>query len=224
MPRNPSGQYNLPAGVIVSAGEVIQPSQHNPALQDIAQDLNDPRPIASGGTGATSATAARTSLGAQAAWTEVGPVNTSSGTAFDVTSLPAGVSEIEIMFDFVSLSGADNILVQLGTASGFETANYWTGRVAISGTTVAAPGAFADEQPGFLLRTSAASGGIVGTMRLVRGASAVLWHQTFIGSTDNTTMLLASGRKYLAGPLAQFRVTRTGSNTFDLGLLNVRYR
>ena len=63
MPRNPQGQYSLPAGSIVAIGEDILPSQHNPPLQDIAQDLNNARPIASGGTGATSATDARTNLG-----------------------------------------------------------------------------------------------------------------------------------------------------------------
>ena len=63
MPRNPQGQYSLPAGSIVAIGEDILPSQHNPPLQDIAQDLNNARPIVSGGTGAASATDARTNLG-----------------------------------------------------------------------------------------------------------------------------------------------------------------
>jgi len=40
MPRNLSGVYSLPAGSIVSLGQLSDPSQHNPPLQDIAAELN----------------------------------------------------------------------------------------------------------------------------------------------------------------------------------------
>jgi hypothetical protein len=64
MPRNPSGVYSLPPGVIVAVGDQILPEQHNPALTDLAADANAPRPVNAGGTGATSATEARANLGA----------------------------------------------------------------------------------------------------------------------------------------------------------------
>ena len=41
MPRASDGSYSLPPGTIVSSGDVIQPSQHNPAMQDIAQALGN---------------------------------------------------------------------------------------------------------------------------------------------------------------------------------------
>lgn len=66
MPRNGSGVYSLPAGVLVTNGDVTDASQHNPALQDFASDANEPRPIVAGGTGATSASAARSALGVAA--------------------------------------------------------------------------------------------------------------------------------------------------------------
>ena len=62
MPRS-GGVYSLPAGSIVTDGSVAQASQHNTPLNDIAADLNAARPIASGGTGATTASGARTNLG-----------------------------------------------------------------------------------------------------------------------------------------------------------------
>jgi len=64
MPRNPGGVYSLPAGSIVTNGTTIDASQHNTPLNDIAADLNAVRPISSGGTGASSASDARTALGA----------------------------------------------------------------------------------------------------------------------------------------------------------------
>jgi len=62
MPRS-GGVYSLPAGSIVVNGTTIEAAQHNTPLNDIAADLNAVRPISSGGTGASSASAARTALG-----------------------------------------------------------------------------------------------------------------------------------------------------------------
>lgn len=63
MPRT-GDTYNLPAGSLVTDGvDDILASQHNTPLQDIAADLNNPRPLSTGGTGATTAPGARTNLG-----------------------------------------------------------------------------------------------------------------------------------------------------------------
>lgn len=63
MPRNGSGVYSLPSGSVVANGDTSDASDLNTPLADIASDLNTARPIAAGGTGATSASAARTALG-----------------------------------------------------------------------------------------------------------------------------------------------------------------
>lgn len=63
MARNGAGLYTLPAGSIVANGDNILPAQHNDPLNDLATDMNTARPIVAGGTGATSAGAARTALG-----------------------------------------------------------------------------------------------------------------------------------------------------------------
>lgn len=39
MPRGNDGDFNLPSGSLVTVGETIAPSQHNPPLQDIEQAL-----------------------------------------------------------------------------------------------------------------------------------------------------------------------------------------
>lgn len=41
MPRSPDGAYSLPPGTIVSSGDTLLPSQHNPAMQDIAAALGN---------------------------------------------------------------------------------------------------------------------------------------------------------------------------------------
>ena len=63
MARNGSGVYSLPAGSTVTNGDTSDATDLNTPLQDIEADLNTPRPVVAGGTGASSASAARTNLG-----------------------------------------------------------------------------------------------------------------------------------------------------------------
>ena len=46
MPRDSSGVYSLPNGYLAKTGETIQPSQHNPPLEDIASALTGSLPRA----------------------------------------------------------------------------------------------------------------------------------------------------------------------------------
>lgn len=63
MARNGSGVYSLPAGYLAVTGNTATAAQHNSPLEDLETDANAARPIVAGGTGATSASAARTALG-----------------------------------------------------------------------------------------------------------------------------------------------------------------
>ena len=63
MSRNGSGIFSLPGGSAIANGDTSDATDINTPLNDIAADLNIARPIVAGGTGATSATAARTGLG-----------------------------------------------------------------------------------------------------------------------------------------------------------------
>jgi len=47
-----------------------------------------------------------------------------SGTSIDFTNIPSWVKRITVMFNGVSLSGSSNILIQLGTSSGFTSTGY----------------------------------------------------------------------------------------------------
>lgn len=63
IPRNGSGVYGLPAAYLATTGTTITATQHNVPLTDIEADLNAARPIGAGGTGASTASAARDNLG-----------------------------------------------------------------------------------------------------------------------------------------------------------------
>ena len=66
MPRNGSGVYTQPFDD-VDPDTTIESAVYNGFTHDVETDLNAPRPIIAGGTGATSVIAARTNLGAEAA-------------------------------------------------------------------------------------------------------------------------------------------------------------
>lgn len=81
MSRNGPGVYSLPAGYEAVTGETATASQHNTPLEDLETDANTARPVVAGGTGATTAAAARSNLGVTAWKSDVSGALTSSGSA-----------------------------------------------------------------------------------------------------------------------------------------------
>jgi hypothetical protein len=63
MSRNGSGVYSLPAGSAAVDNTIIDPVAFNTLISDLETDANTARPVIAGGTGATTAAAARTNLG-----------------------------------------------------------------------------------------------------------------------------------------------------------------
>lgn len=62
MPRDGNDVYAKPAGTTAVANTVIESADYNSVVDDIVTDLNLPRPIAVGGTGATTVSGARAAL------------------------------------------------------------------------------------------------------------------------------------------------------------------
>jgi hypothetical protein len=61
--RDGSGNYTLPANTQAVSGDPISSTKYNTLVQDLEADANTDRPIVAGGTGASTASAARTNLG-----------------------------------------------------------------------------------------------------------------------------------------------------------------
>lgn len=142
---------------------------------------------------------------------------TASGTTVDFTGIPAGVKEIVIMFDGVSLSGTDNILVQLGDAGGFEA----TGYISNSGDS-ASQGA---STVGFIVRNTVATDTPTGSMLLhLMNAATFQWVQQHGLYRSNASAIAGGGSKSLSAELTQVRITTDGTNTFDAGTINIAYR
>jgi len=145
---------------------------------------------------------------------------TTSGTAFDFTSIPSWVKRVTVMFDSVSLSGTDSVIVQLGYSGGFES----TGYVSASTGTTGASGGTLSSTSGFVVRFTAAAASTSGHMIItnISGNKWVSSHTvTYDGSTAST---FGGGVKTISGGvLTQVRITRISTDTFDAGSINILY-
>ena len=154
--------------------------------------------------------------GAAPGWEYLTSVATTSGTEFDVTGIPATITDLEILFAGVSLSGTEDLLVQLGTSGGLVVTGY--------SQTSAAASTGASSTSGFNIIISSAARLVRGRMTFSRyGGSGDEWFSSHHAAITNTNAV-GGGVVSLGGTLDRLRVTRTGTDTFDAGKFIVRYR
>ena len=143
--------------------------------------------------------------------------NSTSGTAIDFTGIPANVSEITVMFDGVSLSGTDTILVQIGDSGGVETTGY------VSGSQDSA--SVATSTSGFAVKATTAADVLTGSMILTSMSTAgTRWVQQHGMYRNGASAVSGGGSKTLSAMIDRVRITRTGTDTFDAGAITIRYR
>lgn len=158
---------------------------------------------------------------ANPAWESVGPTvvaaqATTSGTAIDFTGLPANVSRITVNFNGVSLSGTNNLLVQIGDSGGIETTGY-SSTSARGGTNTG------NVTAGFVIILGVNTHTIYGQMILTK-IDTNTWVESHSNRTLATEVVLGGGGKTLsAGPLDRVRITPSGADTFDTGSVNIIY-
>ena len=144
---------------------------------------------------------------------------TTSGTQFDFTGLPAGINEIVVHFDSVSLTGTDHLIVQLGTSSGVDAASYVSTSLFIAG---GSNGQSANSTSGFAVFIGGAANIHSGQM-VIRRMSGNKWTQSHAGHTGSISACSGGGVKTLSAELDRIRITRTGTDTFDAGAVNISY-
>jgi len=137
---------------------------------------------------------------------------TTSGTSFTFGSIPAGVTQITVGFDQVSLSGTDEIRVQLGTGGTPKTSGYSAGNATGATTSGFGP----DITGASLIR----SGNIVLT---IMDTSTNTWSGQGDFFDGNTSTSRCAGSVSLSGVLDTIKLLTNGSNTFDGGKVGVTY-
>lgn len=157
--------------------------------------------------------------GVDPAWTSLGytwqEVDTSSGTTTIVTGL-TGAREIVCQFIGTSLSGTDDIWVQIGTASAVEGSGYTqqSSMVGVGGSTSA---------NAFAVYVAQAASAVYGQM-LIHHYGSNRWVSSHATSNSTTRGSMGGGEKTLAGALTRIRIMPSGSDTFDGGVVLVGWR
>ena len=149
-------------------------------------------------------------------WTSFSEVSTSSGTGPIVllSSLPSGISEIELDWREVSASTSDNFLLQLRTSSGYVTSGY-DGQSGGAGTTVTI-----NDTTGFPVRNGGGSNSHSGTLHLKKIDGTDTWV-----ISRNVRNSVVGGSVALASRITGVRLTFDGGTpNFDGGGISGRYR
>lgn len=141
---------------------------------------------------------------------------TTSGTAFNFTSLPAGILQILVMLDQVILSSTDNLLIRIGT-SGTPTT---TGYSSTSGDATAT----GSQTTGYVVRRSGATATMSGNMRITNITGNVWTEEHAVSNTAGPGFSVGGGRVSLGGTLDNLQLLASGANTFTGGQVNIIYQ
>ena len=149
-------------------------------------------------------------------------VASTSGTSIDFTGIPSGVKRITVMFNGVSLTGTDALLIQLGDSGGIETTGY-SSAVAFVGASTSGN----SRTDGYVITVSGnASNTYAGAITIVN-LSGNTWvangGMIYESTTPTSFVMVSTGVKTLSAQLDRLSVTRTGTNTFDAGTINILY-
>jgi hypothetical protein len=140
-------------------------------------------------------------------------------TAAEFTGIPPWAKRVTLMWSGLSLSGTDSFLVQIGDSGGFATTLYNGGGTRMGGAAVAS----AAYTTGFGFANTTAASLHSGFITIVNVTGNV-WSATGMQGSDTTeNNNITAGTRTLSGALTQVRMTRTGTNTFDAGTINILY-
>lgn len=150
-------------------------------------------------------------------------ISPTSGANIDFTSIPSWVKRITVMFNGVSTTGANAIMMQLGVSGSPET----TGYISICGSIQNSSASVLNSTAGFLTTTT----GNIGSATTVSGLFTIgligsnIWSYSgnLSREASGNTIFMGAGTKTLAGTLNMVRITTVASDTFDAGSVNIFY-
>ena len=143
------------------------------------------------------------------------PVSPSGTSAVNFTSIPAGVRQVTVMLDELSMSGSDDLLIQLGDSGGIETSGYISRSIWSNAS---------ESTSGMIVRSGANVRKWTGAMTFTRVHTTNRFVQTHtVVDPDQNEQRVGAGSKTLSGELTQLRVVPTGSNTFDNGSVSIAW-
>lgn len=149
-----------------------------------------------------------------------GTSTTATGASVPFTGIPSWAKRITIIFNGVSLSGTNDILVQIGTSLGYVTTGYSGGASLAS---AGAAGSITSSSSGFTIYYDTASCALSGHMTLTN-MTGTIWVQSHTMAAPTTRLTYwGAGVVDLGGTLTQLQVLPSSTNTFDAGTINIAW-
>ena len=146
---------------------------------------------------------------------------TASGTAVDFTGIPSWARRITVAFGGLSLSGLAHTLFQLGDADGIENTGYVSSSNFLIGGI--SSGSISSAS-GIVAFGGAATNIISGLIEFVNVSGNYWASKSQFNYANNTGVTgWSAGDKTLSATLNRIRITNTGADTFDSGIVNIIY-
>lgn len=146
---------------------------------------------------------------------------TTSGTSVEFTDIPTWVKRVSVLFNGVSLNGADQILVQIGPSGGVAT----TGYTSTAGVIVNnGGGSVGSSTSSFNIFMTSAADTFRGIMTIsLMDAASYLYVSSHSGAISTTQISTGGGNITLSGLLTRVKILCGGSSSFDAGSVNILY-
>ena len=142
-------------------------------------------------------------------------VSPSGTSAVNFTSIPAGVRQVTVMLDELSMSGSNDLLIQLGDSGGIETSGYISRSVWTNAS---------ESTAGMIIRGQNSADKWTGSMTFTRVHTTNRFIQTHtVVDPSNNEQRIGAGSKTLSAELTQLKLVPAGSNTFDNGSVSIAW-
>lgn len=170
------------------------------------------------------AVAGATTLNLQAASGTLAPivsgtaVASTSGTSIDFTGIPSWAKRVTVIFNGVSTTGGNSVMLQLGSGTVQTTGYLGSGNRVVN----AAATAGVTYTAGFGLPIAAATYDLYGHITVTNISGNVWVASGTLSITSAVVNLVTAGSVTLTGTLDRVRLTTlTGVDTFDAGSINI---
>ena len=142
-------------------------------------------------------------------------VTPGGSTEANFTGIPADVRQVTVMFDELSMSGSNDLLIQLGDSGGIETSGYISRSLWSNAS---------ESTSGMIVRGQNAADKWTGSMTFTRVHTTNKFIQSHtVIDPDQNEQRIGAGSKTLSGELTQLKVKPSGSNTFDGGSVSIAW-
>ena len=158
----------------------------------------------------------------QRQWQHLETLDTTSGASVTTTEIfPSNCTAIRLVFDGISTSGTNNIIIQLGTSGGLVTSGYTGAANRMNNTSPD----HSNRTDGFDIRRTASGDDYIGIADIQKTTpTSTEWVYSYVaGDTASSVTSIGGSRVDAAGTVTQLKILLSGADSFDAGAVDIWY-